>query len=224
VGHCPDIARHEIGKLRSDGIEPTLDELAEIIELGRRVENPRCNLSPMVEPEPLYLADRVLWPLTLQAEEWFATMGGSFAGEFGLCAVCYAAQHGRETGAFVPLYTMRAAMEAVRAWRAGCTATIEEVAEAAERLTGHAPREESKRKPADADLGRILAELMAATGQPPEYWLVRTSVHMLDVLRAVLRREAAAVGQPARAPDESREALRQMMLAIEAIRGRAGNG
>lgn len=222
MGHCPDITRAEVAKLREAGIEPTLDELAELVLLGKRVENPRCNLPVTVEPEPLYLADRVLWPLTLQAEEWLAVMGPQFAGVPGLCAVCYAAEHSRETGAFSELYTIGAAAEAVRQWRRSCGATAEEIAAAAERLVGEPSRPEPQPRGSETpDLSRVLADLFAATGQPPEYWLTRCSQHMLDVLRAVMRRDLAAMGDPRRAPDDSGAALRAFGLAVDAVRKRA---
>ena len=103
---CPELARSEIELLRADGIEPTLDELAELFELAKRVESPFARTNPIASRAPIAVgsSNLRLWPLSLRAEAWLEQHAAKLS-TFGAALVGYAAAFGREPGTLESLAT-----------------------------------------------------------------------------------------------------------------------
>lgn len=220
---CPDLARIEIETLRADGIEPTLDELTELIELGRRAECPHGRTNPVASRAPIRAGvdGPRLWPLTLQAEAWIEQHAGKLE-TLGAALVCYASAIGREPGAFDGLATWRDIGDAVREWAAGLTCTADDLADAADRLTGGQEPETAPGDPdARADIEDMLAALVVESGQPIEYWLAHTSAEFVAALDAVASKRAASAGMARKDMDESAQAMRNLMWAAKRVRDRA---
>jgi len=136
MSHVPDIVAAEIEKLRAAGIEPTLEELAQLLYWGRRVENPAGEVSPLIEDAGIVVGRHVLRPLSVQAEHWMSAVQQWMGNRLLPYAYAFAAEAGREVGAFDGLYNRRAAVDVVDAWRRRCAEPIEFIRNAVDRLIG----------------------------------------------------------------------------------------
>ena len=222
---CPDSTAQEVAALRADGIEPTLDELAAMMHWGALVECPAGRVGPQPEDAPIEVGDRVLWPLTLAADAWLDMARDWLSPDLLPAAFGLAAERAREPGAFASLYSRRAAVEAVTEWQRTFTATPGELHRALWRLIPEA-RPTDQEPEDDGEPPPILppqfdlAELVAGTGLPIEYWQAHTSRHCLAVMDALAARAAAETGAKLDR-DPSREAYRQLLCLVGQIRRRA---
>jgi hypothetical protein len=223
VQRCPDSTRYEVEQLAADGITPTLDELASMMHWGALVECPAGQVGPCAEDAPIELGGRVLWPLTMQADAWLDAIKPRLPVALHVAAYGYAAEYGREPGAFAGLYVYATAAAAVRCWAAELPATADELTRAIARLVPDV-RPEDNEPPRKGDEPPILpaaldlAPLVAATGLPLEYWQTHTSRHYLAVLRTIAAQRAAEAGE--RPDDASKEAYRQLLFVVAQIRRR----
>jgi hypothetical protein len=224
---CPEIARGEIEALRADGIEPTLDEMARLMHWGALVECPAGRVGPQPEDAPVELAGRVLWPLSMAADAWLDTVRQWLPGALTLAAFGLAAERSREPDGFVDLYSRKAALAAVERWCATFAGSQSQLTRALTRLVPELlpsaelpadPAEDAPLLPSDPDL----AQMVAATGLPAEYWLQHTSRHYLAVLRAIRAERELDAGIPQ--PEPSKEPQRQLLCVVALIRKRATDG
>ena len=216
--NCPDITKAELKKLRTDGIEPTLDELTTLIMAGRAIESPRPPMIPAVTVPPVAVCEGVImWPLTLQAalwhnhalDWWRGTM--EQVGGYG-----YALCHGRIKHHFDALYDETAARLAVDCWLRRLSITLEELSMCIMSVSPEAvvdvPLNENSKK---AEWGDILAELEASTGEPIDYWLTNTSDYALSVLEKTYKVRAQASGAQWK---EGRGLTRENIEFMECVR------
>jgi len=222
---CPDITKSEVGMLRQDGIEPTLDELAELIELGRRVHEPPGRTNPLASRAHIRVgvSDLMLPPLSAQAMFWLDGNSEKFA-TLGAAMVCYAAANGRRECAFDELVTWRDIVARVRGWAACQTATNDELQDAAEILMGEREPESAPEEDARGPgFPAIMAELANGSGQTVDYWLAHTSAEVLGGLEAIATARAAiaGVGGDTGDSDGDQQRMRDLMWCVERIRARA---
>jgi len=225
--HCPEHAEAEILKLREAGIEPTLDELAELFELAKRVEEPFAETNPLASRAPLAVGTSglYLYPLTLQATAWMELHCEAFA-DMRILLVCYAAHVGRVPGAFDQLHGYKGILTAITDWGQTVTATATELASAEEILTGGNEPEHFAAPTQSETLTMcdILASLAVESGQPVEYWLTHTSEEMLAALNALARKQCAESGTGAPTDPGAASRMQDLMWCVQRIRERAANG
>ncbi|TSA40085.1 hypothetical protein D4Q85_00305 [bacterium] len=220
---CPHIAQAEVARLRAKGIEPTLDELACLFHWADRAEHPAGRLSPLLAGSPLEIGGRLLWPLTLQAEQWLQWASDWIRADDMPVAVCYAAEHGRIVGHFDTLLRPNVAQSAITEWAAGCSVTRAEVEEAASSLMPSSEPLDAMTATDDAprvDMADIYADLFGATGQPPEWWQTRTSAELMRQIRAVQRDRTEALGLGRAEQDQANHNMRQVLAVVAAIEER----
>jgi hypothetical protein len=231
---CPELAREIIGALRADGIEPTLDQIAELIHLARKVQEPSRRTSPWYEGDPVRAGESgpTLRPLTIQAEEWFDWAVSEFTDDKwrGL-AFCYAAQNGRAPGAFDDLWDSKKARAALRSYARRLPCNRVELESAAMRIMDAAsPGDTYRARKADEgesgyDYGDLLARLVAATGHTREYWLGQSRTYAFRVLEHAMNIAHAAWGAGGQGhdPDYLRASF-DLQAAEMLIREGAKNG
>lgn len=222
---CPSVAKTEIEDLIAQGYPPNLDEIAELIELGNRLELPHGRTNPLASRTPISVGTSglLLPPLTLQAEMWLELYPEQLR-RLGAAMIGFASYHGGNAGAFEKLNTWRAIVEAVEAWESKLLCTAEELVCAADVLTGKNEPESAPSDPdARANMADILAEVAVESGQPLEYWLTHTSGDLLRAMEAIGHKRAAAVGAEINEANEDAQRLRDVMWAAERVRERYRN-
>lgn len=226
---CPDITQDEVSRLRSRGIEPSLNELAELIEWGRRVERPPLRTNPLLARAPVAVgcSGLLLPPLTVQAELWMDHALQWFTSRTHVYAIAMAAAIGNKAGAFDGLYRQADGVAAVSTWAKACPARYEELADAVDIILGNEP-DPPKRNEDDAstDFGAIIADLAVGTGQTADYWLTRIGPEFRAAVTAVYRAAAMNSGSEFKSggDDESINAMRGLLQTVGRIRERAAHG
>lgn len=234
MSKCPELAKEAVAELRADGIEPTLDDIAELIEAARKVEEPSRRTSPWFEGDPVRVGPNgpTLRPLSIQAEEWFDFAVSQFPDDkLRAAAFCYAAEHGATAGAFDVLWTRQTAETRLRRYMRGLACSPGALESAAARLMRNPSAGDivrGRKESADAwDFGDVLAQLEAATGRPREYWMTQTARYAFRVLEHAIRHNMAGGAFTDAKADQEREYLRASFdfhAVTELIRERAANG
>lgn len=217
VTRCPPLAAEKLEQYQRDGTRITPDQTAELIYWASRVACPSGTVGILPEDAPVCVGGRVLWPLTMQAQEWLRWASEHFAGDMALACQGYACEHGRSEGAFDALYSPRSALATVKAWRRGFAGTPAQLRVALDALS-EPPRREPPKPPDDddddppPDLAGVLAEVVAATHLPAEYYRRHSGAHFLRVARAVAFMRAIDAGQRPEIVRPEDEALQQFGL------------
>ncbi len=174
--HLSELAESEINDLKSQGIEPTLNEIIWINDLSRKVENPDGARPCVAIGEPSPAGNAWLWPFTIASSRWFAKVLPWFDGnpESETLVLAFSLAHGRDVGVFSYLSNYEAVKETVAEWsdELGCTA--DELAEAITKILPYSDtvelddEEESVQGASDWD--EIIATLCLNVGETPEFW------------------------------------------------------
>lgn len=223
VPKCPELAAEQLERFGNEGVTLTPDETAELLYWAGRVNSPSGAVGYLSEDAPVAVGGRILWPLTLQAHEWLRWAAEHLAGDMATAATGYAAEHGRDEGAFDSLYTTRAALAAVSAWRRGFAATMAQLRHALDMLgdpprrIGQDPDEDETGTP---DLSAVVADVVAATGLPAEYFMRHSGRHFLRVARTSAVLTSIRAGQKSHIARPEDDALMQFTLLVRDIRSR----
>jgi len=222
--HVPDIAAVEIDRLRKDGINLTDDDVVWLASLGYKIENPKgrtLEAAGIVDGITLSNGE-ILNPLTVAASKWLGKYGNLFPDRGDIYAVAFAMIYPNRVSVFK---SAKESIEAVGQWGDNLKISHSELVAAVSRmLSGDAPRD-PERKTVDTD--KLLATLVAVTGLPFEYWDKQSWVKVNNVYLGALKYAMMmrdSVDNPD--ADESREAVRNLLLAINTIRKkrRCSNG
>jgi len=131
------VAKEGVFRLRGQGIEPDLDDVAALHELGKRVERNEGAPSLSVLGNPVRAGNCTLWPLTIGAEQWLNGRAlpwfeGNGTLEFYACAFAYAMARTPEV--LIELVEAKQAAKVVEAWAGDCSATRDELSDALDKL------------------------------------------------------------------------------------------
>ncbi len=230
---CPDMAVEAVAELRRDGIEPTVAEICQLIDLARRVQEPARRTSPWYEGDPVRVGTDgpVLRPLSIQGEEWFDWAVSVFASEkLRGAAFCFAAAQGHKADAFDGLWSRPAAETALVRFIRRLPCTRGALESAAQRIMeDQSPGDVMRARKDNADgfdLGDVLAKLEALTGKPRERWVTEPRRYAFRVLEHAIRYNMAggAFGTTDAASDpEYLRASFDFESAVQLIRERAVN-
>jgi hypothetical protein len=213
------IAKKEIEDLRSQGIEPTLEEIIWLNDLGLKVENPAKAIK-VAAGSPVQCGGKWLWPFTIQSGAWFDNYAvklftsadmliwclgfalnlGRLAKLPDYCIPKALRRKGQETIRFSQLTEFDLAKHAVNQWALRQPFTFSElktsIVEVMPQLKAPfrlPPPPKSKDDPARI---AILDELVAGTGQSREYWEAELSDHAYGVMHCIYKQRAASFGEP----------------------------
>lgn len=195
------MASDAIESMRREGLEPDLDQIAELIELARRVQEPEHRTWPFLSYEGVRAgtSGHILKPLTIKSGRWHDFIVDKISDYWQIYACAYAMEFGHDESAdFVSLYDLERAQSALAGYAATLSCNPEELREAIERcmdIPTDGDRYRAKRNPrGEVNTESIIAELVAVTGQPEEYWLSRTSTFAMEVLKHAVNHSAAMFG------------------------------
>lgn len=225
MNEVPAVAAQEIARLRADGVPVTDDDIVWLASLGRRVQSPDgLTIEAAGIRWGVRLSDgTLLKPQTIGASQWLERFGGMFGDRDSAYIVAFAMAH--TLPELLALDRSSAVFHAVSEWRQSLDVSHEELSGALSRLleSDTPPRADDDGTPVDVETR--IGRLVAATGLPYEYWQEHTWVHAANVNDGSLR-WAAMLAPEYGNPDlqQSREALRDMIRAINEIRKRATDG
>ena len=131
------VAGGAIERLKRQGVEPDLDDIIALHELGKRLENPKGQASLCVTGNPVRVGNATLWPLSIGAERWLNGKALDwFDGDsaVSLYAVAFAYAMSKTPEVLQELVTAKQAIEAVNDWANQCGATQDEISDAIEQL------------------------------------------------------------------------------------------
>lgn len=175
--HLSDLAQNELQGLVEAGINPTWDQIVWINDLCRKVENPKLT-QVSVTGKPERINGRTLWPLTLQAGEWYAWACDQLDEANLLIALSYAHENARKPDAFVGLYDVVESVKVLKEYQSGLNVTISELLKAVHALNDTESEHATDDKSVDRE--EIIAGLVAKTGIPPDYWMCRVSIDYIS--------------------------------------------
>lgn len=227
MGACPDIAKGEIADLRAKGLEPSLDQIATLINLARKIAEPDYRTAEYLSHVGMRAGDsqHVLRPLTIRSGIWYSWIVDQLT-EDTMCmyACAFAMEHGANPDVdFKPLFDFGKAVDAITNYATSCTATVAELKSAIARC-GSDPDEwygRDARAKLDGDQSGdgyedTIARLVAATGLPDTYWEQRTMTFANKVLLHSLEQGAGIFGG-VETDSEYRRANFNFFAALEAI-------
>ena len=191
----PAITRAELADLRGEGIAPTDEETAWLIDLGRAVERPAGHTDYALAGAPVRCGNVVLWPASIASAEWFDDVACRLFKTPLMQTYCLAfalANARSQEIQWDTLTTYKIARDAVNGFALRLRCTLPELRAALARLL---PQLENphpvKRKPKTDPQGPgIVASLVAATGLPAEYWQRQPMSFAAECLHAVLQQHA----------------------------------
>ena len=179
-----DLAEVELTSLQNDGINPTWEQVCQINHLCQKVESPSIR-AVSATGQPYNLNGRVLWPLTVQAAEWFQWISEEVSDESLLLAgLLLAHERGRDEGAFDSLYDIPAAHKSMTEYKQGMAATLMECMVAINALKADSPEGDGSKE--DLNTSELIAFLVAETGIEPDVWKCRVSLaYIVDQIAAI---------------------------------------
>jgi len=202
------VAAAHIRELRErHQVEPTIEEILWLQELGLDVESPCRGERFDLIGTPIRAGNAWLWPMTVMAAVWWDTYGRAWYANSGIMylhALAFALAHGRGREVEVPdsLWPLFRRIEmlpslamltdrdtttrAISWWALHCGATRSEVEAAVDACIPAPAMPSSRRKPSPPmDWQSVIHDLCVLSGESADYWTRGTS--MLSTARAYAR-------------------------------------
>ena len=243
MSNVAQIAQAEISQIQNEGIQPTLEEIVWLNQLGQKVESPGSETDPVLAGSPVKCGNVYLWPFTIQGGEWYdkhatrlfkrekmqrRALGFALAhGRDATLPPAYTSPSLRARGAFFStLVDYESAKYAVNAWAAQAGCNARELEAAIVRLIPQMQYPHQIKRPPAGDVmsdAQLIAEVTAGTGLPMEYWLAHSSDYVIMTLTAIYAQQGAGGGET----DDGegyRRAMWDFMAASKAIREAHSNG
>lgn len=223
------VAAQAITELREKfGVEPTVDEIVWLHNLGQRVENPGGAPHAGLAGAPVCVGNVALWPLSMGASRWFLEVGEPLFGKqkFGELVLAYAMAHSRQPEVLWRFTSPDAVRSAVKDWQRVVGVRWRELEAALYIAQGREPIRpppDPKAEPIPAyqterNLRVVIAELCAEhPGTTPDYWRWGTGMtEALECLYAV-RSQKRAKGEAPDPNEPSNAAFICLRHAVAAI-------
>lgn len=198
------VAQAGISELRRDhGIEPTLDEIIWLHELGKAQE--AAGRIDGIIDGPAQAGNAFLWPLTVMGAQWYRNYADRWFAQshlYGFYAYAFALAHGRglpipdtakrgwaekivrrvldirEKRTLADLQDRQECIEAITLWAGSTGATRKELEAAVDFVmpkSEEQPKDEDDTIPPGINFDAIVHELAIISGTDPDYWRSRTS-------------------------------------------------
>lgn len=215
----------------------TPDELFELVEAVKRIENPFREVNADALGFPVKVCDGLyFWKLSAGASAWLDDYAADWWGDEKnekkyFWALCYALANSRKREAFVSLDTPRIAYKAIRKFVLGIPANQRELALAVDKVLGRVPDDDDPKNGKTKllehaiDWSHVAARLESESGIKQEDWLWGRSasytIKAYNDLKAFAKRYGAAGGEGAeRLADELNKALTSLAKVIVRIGNR----
>jgi hypothetical protein len=168
-----DLAQYEIEDLQAAGINPTPAEIVELNALAWGIRS-TANEMTLAKGTPSTCGNVMLWPLTIEAGEWYNKFGCVIKG-MEVEALAYAMAHCYADGNPFVLTNPR---KTIKAWSKTIKATTRTLKTAMDDVL--VQMESPEMPPREDDrtftIGELAAKLSIYTGIPPDYWERQCSI------------------------------------------------
>lgn len=179
-----DLARAEIDRLREDGISVTDDEVVAINALSWEIISPSRRVG-LARGNPVRCGNVWLWPLTINAREWFELVGAEMGN--GERALAFAMAH-----PCIDLFTQVA--QQIEAWGRSLQCTDDQLRTAMSIVIQQDKRDELPPiKQGDGlTLGELVQTLIANNGGTVEMWEQQCSIpYVFDMFDTLAKQNEA---------------------------------
>ncbi len=203
-------AKAELETLQESGIELTWSDVVEINHLAWMIESPSGSLLS-ARGEPVRIPGAILWPMTLQAHDWWLDHDEWFNGiDEQTKALGYLLAHGRRACLRARLATRPVARRAVFSWVRRLPCTVEEltigvgtILEQGQGVEDEIPQDAKAEELQDDDggklsTGQLVAFLVANTGLPGDYWERKVSAAFIGEQVQTIVRQGNCDDKPAK--------------------------
>lgn len=197
---CPSNTVDAIEKMRSAGLNPTLDHIALLIELGRRVQNPPHRTQGYLEGVGVRAGTRGprLLPLSIEGGLWFDWATSALSGDnektYALALACDPTR----AGTLSDLYELSRARHAVNEYAKALACSPDELESALIRIMDEStPGDElraERESNLDFDMADTVAHMVSVTGLPSEYWYTKPLNHGMRVLTHAMEMRVSIMG------------------------------
>ena len=200
---CPEMAARAIEELRAKNLEPTLDQIASLIELARRVQEPEYRTFPWLSYHGIRAGNscHVFRPLTIKSGMWFDFISDHLhSDDLNRLATAYAMEHGNDESVdFLPLYNPVVATQRLTEYGARLSCNIDELEDALMRCMdeiteGDRLNAKNSTGSEAVDKENTIAQLVAITGLDESYWLSKTTDFACKVLTHAMKTNAGPFG------------------------------
>ena len=203
---CPENAKQAIHDLTEEGLHPDLDQIAMLIELGRRVENPSHRTPSHLEGVGVRCGTRGprLTPLTIEDGQWFDWATGVLTGDAMRNTALAFACDPANSGTFGDLYELAIARKALKQYRKKLACNQSELESALTRLMDEetpGDRAQARRRKEfpelesnTMDISEAVAQMVSVIGLPDSYWYSRPLIHGMRVLTHAIESQSAMFG------------------------------
>lgn len=214
------VAKAGIRELRELGIEPTLDEIILLHELGKKVQRNGRKSSREAAGRPVKAGDVYLWPFTIGASMWY--MDGPVEWfrdneRMNIYVLAFALSHARDCSAFVELVDYRATVDAVKAWVKSVSATYAELVDGITMLFDQTSQD-TPHDQSDPDWGAFIGFLTKHYGGTPDFWRWEEPMNYCVQLCSLAFQQERAAGQAPDPNDPHVRATWDFRCAINAIK------
>lgn len=177
-------AESAIAKLRSEGIEPTPEEICWLNHAAGKCIRPTAADELCFIDLPFPCGNTLLWPLSIGARIWLEGVGKPWLkgmGDLEKLGVAFAMAHSRNPEFLQKLTSCWQTRFAVAKWAAGRNATLAEIFEAVARAASPEDLDlvniefKGERRNIASDYGDVLALLCHYVDPDPEFWMWRAS-------------------------------------------------
>ena len=197
---CPSNTADAIEELRSAGLNPSLDHIALLIELGRRVQNPPHRTQAYLEGVGVRAGvngPRLL-PLSIEGGLWFDWATGALGGDneqtYALAFAC----DPDNAGKFNDLYELSRTRKTLKQYSKTLSCQMPELESALLRIMDEStPGDElraERESNSDFDMSDTVAHMVSATGIPSEYWYSKPLNHGMRVLTHAMEMRISLMG------------------------------
>jgi hypothetical protein len=230
MGYASQIAESEITAIRAEGIEPTVDEIVWLNDLGRTVENPSGRTDYALAGYPVRCGDVTLWPFSIASGTWFDDVACALFKTDAMQFWClaYALANARnpdvEWEALNEYDTVRSV---VNGWALRCRCTAAELRGAVNRIIPQLSAPHPIKAARVSDEPRpsgLVADLVAGTGLPAEYWRGKPWSFAEECMCAVLAQSQNGIDRKGYKDALYKDACFKFYCAADAVRKAHANG
>ena len=219
---CPACARAEIDRLAAKGVTLDYDDVVWLASLGEKVEKPARRVNPFIARSPVTAGNVTLYEMTIQGGMFLDFVNSEkLAPDYEyIPLLAWLLANGREPDFFQQFAGTRQLRRELARFRANCTATMAELADAVDRMIDDDVPERDMPERIKLDYSDYLASLEAASGQPGAAWETRTSREANAVVRHAYGLRHGSESDRESEKAEVRENMKNLLAAVREIERR----
>ena len=221
---CPACAKAEIDRLKQKGVELDYDDVVWLASLGDKVEKPSQRVNPFLVRNPVTAGNVTLYEMTIQGGMFLDYVSGeNLAPDYdNIPLLAWILANGRRPGYFQQFAGRRQLREELVRFKAECAATMNELAEAVDRIIDDDAPDRDMPERMKLDYFDYLSSLEAVSGRSREEWETRTSREANGVIRHAYKLRHGSEDDRDSEKAEVRENMKNLLAAVREIETKHG--